>query len=211
MKVIGLTGGIASGKGLIASFFRKRKIPVIDADQLARDVVRPGQKAYREIIAVFGPTLLGRDKTIDRKKLGDLVFADAGRRKLLESITHPEILKGIHLKIRNFEKKRAKLVVVDAALLFESGLYKKMDRNLLVVCSPAVQLKRLMKRDKLTEPAAWARILSQLPTAQKQRLADFVVDNSGSRAATEKQFAKIVAVFGHDRGRRRKKVVGRGP
>ena len=196
MMLIGLTGGIASGKSLVASFFRKRQIPVIDADRIAREVVKPGRPAYREIVAVFGPVILKRDKAINRMRLGEVVFSNEPKRRLLETITHPEILKRINIEIRNLQKRGHKWAVVDAALLFESGLYKKMDKNLLVVCNPMVQLQRLMKRDKLPEPAAWARILSQLPTTEKQKLADCVVDNSGTPATTRKQVETLLKTLG---------------
>lgn len=205
-RVVGLTGGIASGKSFVASLFKKRKVPVIDADVAARATVRPGTETYRQIVAVFGQGILKPDRTVDRMRLGELVFADERRRRLLESITHPEIRKAIEAEIARWRKKKAEWVVVDAALLFESGLYKEMDKNLLVRINPAVQLKRLMKRDRLPEPQAWARILAQMPSAQKEKLADWTVDNSFSRATTKRQALKIL-----DAVRGRRKASARGP
>lgn len=183
--LLGLTGGIASGKSLVASLLKKKGVPVIDADLVAREVVKPGKKAYQGILAVFGPGILKKDRTIDRQRLGDLVFQNEKRRRLLESITHPLILKEILARIEKL--KKAALVVVDAALLFESGLYQRMDQTILVTCRPSVQLKRLIQRDRISEGEAWARILAQMPSAEKEQLADFVVDNSGTRQATGKQ------------------------
>lgn len=209
MLLIGLTGGIASGKSLVASLFKKKKIPVIDADQIARAVVRPGQKAYQGIVAAFGSGVLKKDRTIDRAKLGELVFSDEKRRRLLETITHPEIRTLILQEISAWRKKKFSMIVIDAALLFESGLYRQMDKIILVKAEPNVQLQRLMKRDKVPEAEAWNRILAQMPSPEKERCADFVIDNSGSRAATQRQFLKIVPAVVPGRHRRRK-ASGRG-
>jgi dephospho-CoA kinase len=194
-QVIGLTGGIASGKSLVASMLKRRKIPVIDADQIAREVVKPGKNAYHQILEVFGPTLLKKDKTINRQRLGEVVFGNEGKRRILEAITHPPILKTITSEIRRLKRGKKRLIVVDAALLFESGLHKKMDKNILVTTNPEIQLKRLMKRDRIDEGRAWSKILSQLPSPKKQRLADYQIDNSGTPRKTEAGLTKILSVL----------------
>ncbi|MBI4374161.1 MAG: dephospho-CoA kinase, partial [Deltaproteobacteria bacterium] len=202
MKLIGLTGGIASGKSLIVSFLKKKKVPVIEADLIAREVVHPGKPAYLATIQAFGAGILNPDKTIDRTALGSLVFSDPEKRRLLESITHPEILKTIREEISKFKKRKVKHLVIDAPLLFEAGLDLEMDRILLVRIDPKIQIKRLMKRDKITEPEAWTRILAQIPSAQKEARSDYVIDNSGTPADTGKQFLKIWSALqdpGHGR------------
>lgn len=191
IRMIGLTGGIASGKTIVASFFSKSKIPVIDADEIARLVVEPAKKACRQIVAAFGGGVVGPDRKLLREKIAEIVFHDEGKRKLLESITHPEILKEILKRVRALKKKKLTAVIVDAALLFESGLNRLMHKNLLVRVNPNVQLKRLMARDHLTESQAWPRILSQMPTPEKEKKADFVIDNSGPLAETQRQVERL--------------------
>lgn len=189
--LIGLTGGIAAGKSLVSSFFKKKRLPVIDADRIAHEVIRPGRPAYQKIIEVFGSGLLTHRQQINRKQLGAIVFQDAQKRELLESIAHPEILKEILSQIEKFKKQKPRMIVVDAALLFESGLYRKMDKKILVTCHPSVQLKRLMKRDKLSKVEAWTRILSQMPTAEKKQFADYLIDNSSTPSVTRKRTEAI--------------------
>ena len=187
IQLIGLTGGIASGKTTVASFFEGAKIPVIDADQISRIVVKPKTTAYREIVASFGEGVIQTGGELDREKIAGIVFADGSKRKLLESITHPAILKQILRTVRGFKKKKVRAVVIDAALLFESGLSRLMHKNILVRVHPEIQMKRLMKRDQLTEAEAWPRVLSQMPTPEKEKLADIVIDNSGTLEETSRQ------------------------
>lgn len=195
IQMIGLTGGIASGKSTVARLFREAKVPVIDADEIAREVVRPKKKAYREIVASFGQGILKEDRTLDREKLAEIVFADESKRTLLESITHPEIMRKITQKVRTFRKKKISFVIVDAALLFESGLDRQMHRNILIRIDPEVQLRRLMDRDGLTEAQAWARILAQMPTAEKEKRAQWMIDNSGSLEGTRRRFEELLLQF----------------
>lgn len=192
IKLVGLTGGIASGKSTVAQFFKEAKVPLIDADEIAREVVRPGKKAYRQIVASFGEGILREDRTIDRENLGRIVFNDESKRTLLESITHPEIFTEIKKKVAQLKKKKVRTVIVDAALLFESGLFRQMHKNILVRIDPEIQLRRLMKRDNLSEIQAWQRVLAQMPTPEKEKLADFVIDNSGSVEETRRQVLGII-------------------
>lgn len=192
IKLIGLTGGIASGKTTISRFFEEAGIPVIDADEIAREVVRPGQPAYKETIAAFGEGVLLPDKTLDRKKIAELVFADEKKRALLESITHPEILREILKRVQQFKKKKRPAVLIDAALLFESGLFQQMHKILLIRIDPKIQLKRLIQRDKLPEIQAWQRILAQMPGAQKEKLSDWIIDNSGTKEQTQKKVREVI-------------------
>ncbi len=191
LRLIGLTGGIASGKSTVSRCLEEAGIPVIDADEIARHVVKPGHKAYTEVVNRFGRWVLGEEGEIDRARLGALVFEDEKARKDLEAITHPEIVREIARRIRDFEKKPG-LIVIDAALLFESGLSQSMDRNILVTASPEVQLKRLMDRDGLTEAEARRRIEAQMPSEEKLKRADFVIDNSGTPEEAQRQVLAVL-------------------
>lgn len=193
IRLIGLTGGIGSGKSTVSRFLQEAKIQVIDADAIARQVVRPGRPAYRMIIKAFGEGIIGSNREINRDRLGEIVFADETKRTLLETITHPEILKEITKRVRTLRKKKSKFVVIDAALLFESGLHHHMHKTIFVRIEPKSQLDRLMKRDDLPEVKAWQRILSQLPASQKESQADFVIDNSGTPKETQGQVLALLS------------------
>ena len=195
IKLIGLTGGIASGKSLISQFFSEKKIPVVDADVIARDVVAPKKKAYLSIIKKFGSSILiksGKNKgQIDRTALGKIVFENPEKRELLESLTHPEIRKEIAKQIRTFKKCGQKLVVLDAALLFESGLDAFMSQVIVVSVDPETQIERLMARDKISATHAMQKIQSQMSVREKAQRATFVIDNSRSRENARAQFETI--------------------
>lgn len=193
--VIGLTGGIASGKSTVARMMKDLAIPVIDADAFARIVVRPGEPAYHKIVARFGNEVLRNNGEIDRSKLGAIVFANKKERQALNEIVHPEIRK----KMQE-EKERllalGKDVVLDIPLLFENGLEKTVDRTLVVYVDESEQLKRLMERDGLSQSEARARIQAQLPLEEKKKRADAVIDNRGTRARTRQQLMSILQKWG---------------
>ena len=191
-QLLGLTGGIASGKSFVSSLLRQKKIPVIDADQIAHQIIVPKQPAYHQILDVFGVEILSADKTIHRPTLGKIVFSNPEKRQILEGITHPLVLEEIGKEVQGYEKKKKRLVVIDAALLFESDLHQMVDKTLLITCAPEIQLQRLKERDQLSDVEAWQRILAQMPTEEKLKRADFVLDNSGSQAATEQQLTEIL-------------------
>ena len=182
--VIGLTGGIATGKSTATAFLREAGIPVIDADEVARAVVEPGQPALAELAAAFGPSILLPGGSLDRKRLGDLVFGDAAARQRLNAITHPYIHQAIGVQTEALAATGTQFIVLDVPLLFESGMDRDVDRVWVVAASAAQQLARLMERDALSEAEARRRIESQMPLADKIRRADAVIDNSGSREAT---------------------------
>ncbi|MHB9146422.1 MAG: dephospho-CoA kinase [Symbiobacteriia bacterium] len=182
--VIGLTGGIATGKSTATAFLREAGIPVIDADEVARAVVEPGQPALAELAAAFGPSILLPGGSLDRKRLGDMVFGDAAARQRLNAITHPYIHQAIGVQTEALAATGTQFIVLDVPLLFESGLDRDVDRVWVVAASAAQQLARLMERDALSEAEARRRIESQMPLADKIRRADAVIDNSGSREAT---------------------------
>lgn len=190
--VIGLTGSIASGKSTVSTMFDDFHIPVIDADKLAREVVNPGERAYEEIIAVFGPGILQADKALDRKKLGSIVFADEKKRQALNRIVHPAIRKEMVQRRDAYIKLEKKCVVLDIPLLFESKLTTFADKTLVVYVDEDVQLNRLMARDKSTIEEAEQRIHSQIPVKQKATLADAVIDNNGTKQQSRKQLEKLL-------------------
>jgi dephospho-CoA kinase len=196
VTLIGLTGGIACGKSTVSGILREMGLPVIDADQIARDVVRPGEPAYDEIAAEFGKDIIAGDGTIDREKLGALVFEDEEKRRRLEAITHPVIFRAIAQEVARLRLERnPKSIVVDAALLFESGLSDYMDKNVAVTVSDDLQLTRLMERDHLDENAARLRMASQMPSSEKAERAHLLIDNSGTleetRGAVRALFASL--------------------
>ena len=188
----GLTGGIATGKSTVSAMFTHLGCRVTDADQLARDVVVPGQPAHAAIVKEFGAEMLQPDGYLDRKRLGAVVFSDPERRKRLEAITHPAIRTRWDRILRVYEEESfAGVVFWDAALLYETGGARLMEKMVVVFTDPETQLARLMARDGCPEVEARARIASQMPVAEKAKLADYVVDNSGSRAETERQVRAV--------------------
>ena len=200
----GLTGGIATGKSTVSAMFTHLGARVTDADQLARDVVAPGQAAHAAVVAAFGPEVVQADGYLDRKRLGAVVFADAEKRKRLEAITHPAIRTRWDRILRVYEEEEfAGIVFWDAALLYETGGARLMEKRVVVAADPATQLARLVARDRCTEDEARARIASQMPVAEKAKLADYVVDNSGTRAETERQVREVYRALLADLAARR--------
>jgi dephospho-CoA kinase len=190
--LVGLTGGIATGKSSVSEIFQRLGCVIIDADRLAREVVEPGQPALAAIVAEFGREVRKSDGTLDRKRLGAIVFADAGRRRRLEAITHPAIRERFARRVQALiEEDFRGIVVFDAPVMIESGNYKNMDRLVVVAADEATQMARLIGRDGISPEQARARIASQMPVAEKARLADHVIDNSGDRAATEAQVRRV--------------------
>ncbi len=194
--LVGLTGGIATGKSTVATMFRGLGAVIIDADVLAREVVEPGQPALAEIVEEFGPAMLQADGRLDRKALGAIVFASADRRRRLEALTHPRIRQRFDGTLVDLTRAGFRGVVMfDAAVMIESGNYKNMDRLVVVVTDETTQIGRLIGRDGCTREEGLARIRSQMPLAEKARLADHVIDNSGDRAATEDQVRHVHAAL----------------
>jgi len=190
--LVGLTGGIATGKSTVTAMFAHLGAKVVDADLLAREVVMPGQPAHAQIVREFGPDVLQEDGALDRKRLGALVFADAQKRKRLEEITHPAIRVRQQRILSVYEEEAFDGIVIwDAALLVESGGAKGMDRVVVVTADPAAELRRLVDRDGFSEEEARGRMASQMPLAEKAKVADYVIDNSGSRAETERRVREV--------------------
>ncbi|MGF6948156.1 dephospho-CoA kinase [Neobacillus sp. B4I6] len=196
--VIGLTGGIASGKSTVSNFFKEMDITVVDADIESRLAVMQGESAYFKIIEEFGRDILLEDGEIDRQKLGAIIFHHAEKRQILNEIVHPEVRKRMRDQVDQAIKNSEEVVVLDIPLLFESKLTYMVDKTLLVYVDDETQLKRLIERNNLSVEDAEARIRSQMPLSEKIKLADAVIDNNGSIADTKKQLLEILAQFGID-------------
>lgn len=178
MIVIGLTGGIASGKSTISNLLRELGAAVIDVDLVGRDVVSQGRTAYNRIVDSFGKDILMSDGSINRKKLGNIVFSDTEKLKLLNEITHPAIIEKVNQIITEMKKQQKKAVVVDAAILIEMGLDKYVNCVWLVSVDQATQLHRVMERDKLSSENAMNRINAQMTNEERLQYADAVIDTS---------------------------------
>lgn len=185
VHLFGLTGGIASGKSTVAARFRARGLQVLDADQIARDVVLPGTPALTALCARFGPAILDADGALDRKKLGAVVFADPDARQALNAIVHPRIAERTALLREQLAAQGIDLACYEAALLVENGLAAAFQPLLVVVASPELQLARLMARDDLDRDAALQRLAAQAPLSAKLAAARFVVHNDGDRQALQ--------------------------
>lgn len=190
--VIGLTGSIGTGKSTIANKFKKLNIPVIDADIIAREVVEPNKEAYNEIVKAFGREILQVDETIDRKRLGEIVFSDDKKRKQLNDIIHPAIRKEMIKQRDEYVAVNERCVVLDIPLLYESKLAHFVEKVIVVSTSRENQLKRILQRDHITEEEALQRINAQIDVAQKAKWADAVIDNNGTIAESEQQLMEIL-------------------
>jgi len=189
--VIGLTGGIGSGKSTVAAMLGELGAELIDADQIARDVVRPGEPAYDEIVSVFGRDILAADGTIDRKVLGGRVFADPAARRQLESIVHPRIGAQSWRRISEAGARGVRVVIYEASLLVEGGLHKSFDGLIVVSASEAAQRGRVAARDGLGELEIGRRMAAQLPTSDKVAVADWVIHNDGKLEDTRRQVEAV--------------------
>lgn len=191
-KVFGLTGGIACGKSTATNFLKKENIPIIDADQVSRDIVVPGSVGLHQIISAFGKEILQNDGSLDRKRLSDIVFPDKARMKIINQIMRPLIDGHVDALVNMYKNAGVKLVCYDAALIIEAGNANKYRPLIVVACSPETQLARLMKRNSLSEAEAMSRINAQMPSAEKIKFADYVVDTNGSLEDSEKQVVSII-------------------
>jgi len=190
--LVGLTGGIATGKSTVSDLLRGLGCEIIDADLLAREVVEPGQPALAQIVSEFGRDVVTAAGALDRKKLGAIVFANPERRLRLEAITHPAIRERFLARLNALaEQGFAGIVVFDAPVMIESGNYKNMERMIVVVTDDATQRARLGGRDGTDDAENQRKIASQMPLAEKAKLADYVIDNSGTREATAEQVRRV--------------------
>ena len=192
MLVVGLTGGIASGKSVVSRYLHELGAHIIDADQIAREIVYPHSPALQEIIRHFGKDLVNEDGSLKRKELGRMIFRDPEKRNILNRIMHPRIDAQITLELEQCRsQKDLPLIVIDAALLLETGLARLVDEIWLVDVPEELQIKRLRERDGLTEEEARRRLQAQMPLAEKRKYADRIIDNSGQIEETRKQIEKL--------------------
>jgi dephospho-CoA kinase len=192
MLKVGLTGSIAVGKSFVCECFRKLGCHVLDADQTAREVVAPGSAGLAEIVRHFGKLVLTDVGELDRKQLASIVFANESERQRLNTIVHPLVLERQDALLKEWELRDPEgIVIVDAALMIESGGYRRFDELLVVWCRPEIQLQRLMSRDGLSETEAVARINAQMPQEEKKQYASRLIDTSEGRKATRVQVEVI--------------------
>jgi dephospho-CoA kinase len=192
LLIVGLTGGIATGKSTVSAIFKKAGAIIIDADLIARQVVDPGLPAWRSIKTIFGDRVIGPDGVVNRPLLGEMVFNDRQLRKQLEGIIHPQVRIRIDHEVERLRRSDSHAVVIqDIPLLFETGMTDGLSEIIVVYTTIEVQLNRLMKRDGLAVDVARNRINAQMPMAEKQRRATMVIDNSGDLSATQLQTLKI--------------------
>lgn len=189
--MIGLTGGIASGKSTAARTLAELGARVVDADEVAREIVAPGRPALAEIVRAFGREMLQPDGTLDRKRLGAVIFADPDKRRALNAITHPRIAMETQARLGRLRAEGVPVAVYEAALLVENRVHEALDGLIVVVCDEATQLERLIARDGFSDADARARIAAQAPVAEKVKAATWVVDTSGPLADTKKQLARV--------------------
>jgi len=190
----GLTGGIAVGKTFVVSVLRELGCLVIDADLLAHQAIEPGEPAYHEIIREFGQQVVTESGEIDRSRLGAMVFAEPGLRARLNAIVHPRVFEAQAKWLAEGEATSpGAIAIVDAALLIETGAYKRFEKVIVVYCAPELQLERLMRRDNLSRPDAQARIASQMASEEKLKFADYSIDTSGSFAETRLRVEAVYA------------------
>jgi dephospho-CoA kinase len=192
VHVFGLTGGLASGKGVVAARFKARGVPVINADELSRAAVAKGSQGLRDVVEAFGAGVLTTDGELDRKALGARVFADPEARRRLEGITHPRIQALMREQTRELEQRGEPLVCYEAPILIEVGMAEALRPLVVVASSEENQLARARLRDGLPEDELRGRIAAQLPLAEKVRVADHVIDNDGSIAAAEAEADRVL-------------------
>jgi dephospho-CoA kinase len=195
MRLVGLTGGIASGKSTFAAALRELGIPVLDADRLARQAVRRGSPALEEIARAFGPAVLGPDGELDRKRMAERVFADPTARARLEAIVHPAVRRAVAEETRRLSEAGHDLAFYDVPLLYETGLDRQVELVVVVYAPREVQRARLMARDGIGQAEAEARLEAQMPIEEKARRADVVVANDGDPAALRGKAAPLLSAL----------------
>ncbi len=190
-RVIGLTGGVASGKSTVAAMLSAKGAFLVDADQLAREAVAPGSPVLAQIAEAFGPEVLTAEGSLDRAHVAQLVFTDADARQRLDAIVHPRVMELSRERIERARREGHRLVVYDVPLLFETERQGEFDGTLLVFARPEVQLQRLQQRSGLDEAAARARIEAQIPIWRKLAMATWVIDNGGSQERTQRDLDRL--------------------
>ncbi|WP_429162772.1 dephospho-CoA kinase [Desulfitispora alkaliphila] len=189
--IIGLTGGVASGKSTVSELLKQLGAKIIDADKVAREVVLPGTLAYEKIVQEFGESVLSETGQIDRKKLGNIIFSDESKRDKLNKITHPEIEKEIVKRIEFYRNSGADIIVVDAPLLIEAGMLHLVEELWVVYVDRDIQMERLIKRDQISKEKAKAIVASQMDIEEKKAHGDVVIDNSNKLEHTKLQVERL--------------------
>ncbi|EIE24152.1 dephospho-CoA kinase [Coccomyxa subellipsoidea C-169] len=192
MKIVGLTGGIATGKSTVTNLIRQHGIPVIDCDEIAHLVTKKGKWVYKRIVRMFGSGFLKSDGEIDRERLGELVFKDAVARRKLNRATHPAVTLELAKQLLSHLLQCHSLVMVDMPLLVETGAYLLTWPRVLVKCDPETQVRRLVERDGCSKDLAQSKVAAQMPLEQKQKWCQYIIDNSGTRQSTEAQVKDTV-------------------
>ncbi len=195
MRVFGLTGNIGSGKSAVAAMLREAGIPVLDADRISRDVTAPGGPAYDAVVETFGRGIVRDDGSIDRKRLGEIVFSDRASRERLERITHPAILEAMKDAIAGIEREGHRAAVVEAALIHETGRKGLFEAVISVTCDRETAMSRLAGRDGMSRSQAEARLRAQMDADRKADASDYVIDNSGDIESTRRQVVALAGVL----------------
>ena len=192
MLKVGLTGSIAVGKSFVLAVFSELGCHVLDADRTAREVVMPGTPGLAQIVREFGEGVLTAEGVLDRQKMASIVFAEEKKRLLLNSIVHPLVFEAQDLWLREREAENPDgIAIIDAALMIESGGYRRFEKLIVVWCEPEIQFERLIKRDRMSEDEAKRRIASQMPQEEKKKYADFLIDTSGGFDATRERCGQV--------------------
>lgn len=192
MLKVGLTGSIAVGKSHVLSILRDLGCVTFDADKIAHSVMEPGRAAYDDIVREFGREVLAEGGSIDRAKLGAIVFADPGRRERLNRIVHPRVIEEQNRLLKEAETADPNAIaIVDAALMIESGGYKRFDKLVVVYCDRETQIERLMRRNQITREDAERRVAAQMSSEEKRRFGDYEVDTSGTTEETRKRVIEV--------------------
>lgn len=194
--ILGVTGGIAAGKSTVTEILRSLGAAVVSADELSREVVRPGTPTLKQLVDCFGATILEADGTLDRKALGRKVFSDPEARRQVNRIVHPAIADLAKRRLAELSAGGAELIVYEAPLLFEAGAEERVDAVLVVRVEESLQLERLMSRDGLSRSEAVARIAAQMSQEEKVARADYVIDNSGTRQEVESRIRTLLIELG---------------
>jgi dephospho-CoA kinase len=200
MLNVGLTGSIAVGKSFVVSVLAESGCVVFDADKVAHSVMEPGRAAYLDLVKEFGDGILGADSNIDRMKLGPIVFADAERRRRLNEIVHPRVIEEQNRLLKEAEARQPDgISIIDAALMIESGGYKRFDKLIVVYCDREMQIARLMKRNQITREDAEQRVAAQMSSEEKRRYADYEIDTSGTFEETRQRVITVYQQLLRDR------------
>ncbi|HSE37596.1 MAG TPA: dephospho-CoA kinase [Blastocatellia bacterium] len=196
MLKVGLTGSIAVGKSFVVSVLAELGCITFDADKVAHSVMKPGCPAYDDIVREFGESILAPDGSIDREKLGAIVFANEARRMRLNEIVHPRVIEEQNRLLQEAEAKNPHgISVVDAALMIESGGYKRFDKLIVVYCARETQIERLMRRNRITREDAERRVAAQMSSDEKQKYADYLIDTTGTFDETRLRVAEVFAAL----------------